>query len=53
MGLGAYDIFEAAGTIPDPQWPDVSFAELIRIAFRDRLVDRPDHPVIGRLRGQS
>ena len=42
---------EAADTIPDPEWPTLSFQELLRIAFRDRLIDRLDHPVIKRLRG--
>jgi hypothetical protein len=51
MDLGAYVPYEAAGSIPDPEWPAVSFRELLRIAFRDRLVDRLDHPVIKRLRG--
>ena len=45
MSLGAYEMFEAASTIPDPEWPELSFQELLRIAFRDRLVDRLDHPV--------
>ena len=51
MSLGAYEIFEAASTIADPQWPELTFQEFLRIAFRDRLVDRLDHPVIKRLRG--
>ena len=51
MALGAYEIFEAASTIADPKWPDLTFQEIIRIAFRDRLVDRLDHAVIKRLRG--
>jgi hypothetical protein len=51
MGLGAYEMHEAAATIPDPVWPELSFQEMLRIAFRDRLVDRLDHPVIKRLRG--
>jgi hypothetical protein len=51
MSLGAYEMFEAAGTIPDPVWPELSFQELLRIAFRDRLVSSLDHPVIKRLRG--
>ena len=51
MSLGAYEIFEAASTIPDPEWPELPFQELLRIAFRDRLVDRLDHAVIKRLRG--
>jgi hypothetical protein len=51
MSLGAYEMFEAASSIPDPEWPELSFQELLRIAFRDRLIDRLDHPVIKRLRG--
>jgi hypothetical protein len=51
MGLGAYEIFEAEGSIPDPDWPDLSFEEIYRIAFKDRLIADPDHPVIKRLRG--
>jgi hypothetical protein len=51
MSLGAYEMFEAAGTIPDPEWPDLPFQELLRIGFRDRLVDRTDHAVVKRLRG--
>jgi hypothetical protein len=50
MSLGAYEIVEAA-TTAEPEWPAVSFRELLRIGFRDRLVDRLDHAVIKRLRG--
>jgi hypothetical protein len=53
MALGAYQIFEAASVIPDPDWPSVSLMELLRIAFRDRLVDSPDHAVLKRLRGET
>ena len=49
--LGAYDIFEPSASIPDPDWPDVPFKELLRIGFRGRLVDRLDHPLIAKLRG--
>jgi hypothetical protein len=51
MSLGAYEIFEAGGDLPEPVWPDHTFEELLRIAFRDRVVDRPDHPLVQRLRG--
>jgi hypothetical protein len=51
VALGAYEMFEAGGQIPAPQWPDLPFKELLRIGFRDRLIDRADHPVIRRLRG--
>jgi hypothetical protein len=51
MDLGAYEMHEATGSIPDPEWPDLSLPQLLRIAFRDRIVDRLDHPVIKRLQG--
>ncbi len=51
MGLGAYDIYPAMSTVAEPQWPDVSFNELLRIGFRDRVISNFDHnhPVIKRL----
>jgi hypothetical protein len=49
--LGAYEIFEAVSTVAEPEWPDATFQELLRIGFRDRLVDRLDHPLILKLRG--
>jgi hypothetical protein len=51
MSLRAYEIFEANGELPDPVWPDFSFQEILKIAFRDRLVDRADHPLVQRLQG--
>jgi len=51
MSLGAYEIFEAGGDLPDPVWSDFSFQEILKIAFRDRIVDRADHPLVQRLRG--
>jgi hypothetical protein len=50
--LGAYEIFRADGAIPDPEWPDLSLREILKIAFRDYYIDTPDHAVIKRLRGQ-
>ncbi len=51
MSVGAYEIFEAAGNIPDPIWPNLTFDEIYRIAFKDRIIRDPDHPVVKRLRG--
>jgi hypothetical protein len=51
MSLGAYEMVVAATTIPEPEWPELSMRELLKIAFRDRLIDRLDHPVVKRLRG--
>jgi hypothetical protein len=51
MSLGAYEILQAEAIAAEPKWPDVSFQELLRICFRDRLITGLDHPVVKRLRG--
>jgi hypothetical protein len=51
LSLGAYEIFEASGELPEPVWPEFSFQEILKIAFRDRIVDRPDHALVQRLQG--
>lgn len=51
MNLGAYEVYEAQGDLPDPEWPELSFAEIIRIAFKENFIKDPEHPVIRRLRG--
>jgi hypothetical protein len=53
MSLGAYEVFEATGSLSEPSWPDLPFEQLLEVAFRERIVDRPDHPLIERLRGTS
>jgi hypothetical protein len=52
MHLGAYEVFEAGGELAAPAWPEVSFTELLRIAFKGRFVDSLDHPVLRKLRGE-
>jgi hypothetical protein len=49
--LGAYEMFVAESTMSEPAWPEASFQDLIKLAFRDRLITKLDHPVIKRLRG--
>jgi hypothetical protein len=51
MALGAYEMATAGSVMSEPEWPDVPFQEIIRLAFRDRLITSLDHPVIKRLRG--
>jgi hypothetical protein len=52
MNLGAYEITEATAKMPDPEWPEYSFHDLLRIGFRDRVIGSLDHPVLKRLRGE-
>jgi hypothetical protein len=49
--LGAYEALQAADTLSDPEWPDLKFWDLIKIAFKDHLITSLDHPVVKRLRG--
>jgi hypothetical protein len=51
MSLGAYEMSVAESAMAEPVWPEASFQDLIKIAFRDRLITNTDHPVIKRLRG--
>ena len=51
MSLGAYESTVAESVIADPVWPEASFQELIRIGFRDRVIDVATHAVVRRLRG--
>jgi hypothetical protein len=54
MNLGAYEVFEASASIPDPPWPsDLTFDQMLAIAFKGRLVDSFGHPVLKRLRGET
>jgi hypothetical protein len=52
MALGAYEVYEAVGAIPDPEWPEVTMDEIVRIAVRGRVIDTLDHPVLKKLRGE-
>ena len=54
MALGAYETAIMEDPVPenDPTWPDVSFVELLRIAFQNgRFIETFEHPLIKQLRG--
>lgn len=53
LSLGAYEVFSASSDLQEPDWPPVSFQEILRIAFRDQYIDSIDHPVLRRLRGAA
>jgi hypothetical protein len=52
MGLGAYEVYEASGNLPDPTWPELTFPEILKVAFKGRYITEIEHPVIRRLRGE-
>jgi len=51
MSLGAYQIFLATAELPEPEWPEHTFSELVRLGFKGLIVDAPDHPLIQQLTG--
>lgn len=50
---GMYDIYEATTELPEPQWPDLTFAEILRLCFQDRHIKDRSHPLLRRLRGEQ
>ena len=46
-----YDAVVPIGTPPEPEWPDLSFRELLRLAFGDHVIDSLEHPIARRLLG--
>jgi len=51
MSLGANEITPAGIVMAEPVWPELSYEELLRIGYRDRMITMLEHPVILRLRG--
>jgi hypothetical protein len=51
MSLGAYDVIVAEKSLFEPKWPKLPMHELLRIAFKDKVISGPDHPVMQKLRG--
>jgi hypothetical protein len=51
MAAGTYDVDIAAAAIGEPDWPELSMSELLKLAFGERMITSLDHPVVKRLRG--
>jgi hypothetical protein len=52
MAAQCYEAFVAEGDLNEPNWPDISFRDILQRAFQNRLIDSPDHTVLRRLRGE-
>ena len=46
-----YVVFDAEGELPDPVWPDKTLNDLLKVAFKDRIIGHDDVPIMRRLRG--
>mgnify|MGYP007096399077 CR=1 FL=1 len=52
MQNGGYDVYQARATLPSPEWPEHAMDEIIKIAFRGRIINDLDHPVVQGLFGR-
>lgn len=53
LNAGRYEFVTSTAEIPEPNWPDKSFNELLKLAFQDFYIDTIDHHVLKRLRGET
>jgi hypothetical protein len=55
QGYDDYQIVPAKDpkAFPEPKWPTQSWEEIIRIAFKDRIIETEDHPGLLRLIGDK
>jgi hypothetical protein len=51
---GEYEIFDAQNQPPDPDWPDLTLPDMLRLAFTDRgmVIQDAEHPVVRQLAGR-
>ena len=51
MHAGGYDVYEAEGELPEPEWPAHDIEALVQVAFRGKIILGLDHPVVQSLLG--
>lgn len=49
---GYYEASKVKIEVAEPEWPTLSFEEILTRAFRGRYIDTLEHPVLKRLRGE-
>jgi hypothetical protein len=52
MAGGFYNVLSCTAAIPEPDWPELSFNDILPIGFRGKYIKDLDHPVLRRLRGE-
>jgi len=52
MHIGGYDVYEADGNLPEPEWPLHDIDSLVDVAFRGKIIDSLDHAVVQSLLGK-
>lgn len=52
MHVGGYDVYEAEGALPEPEWPEHTIEALFEVAFRGKIISTLDHPIVQSLLGK-
>jgi len=52
MHVGGYDVYEAEGELPEPEWPEHDIDALVQVAFRGKIINDLDHPMVQALLGK-
>jgi hypothetical protein len=52
MHLGSYEVFQPVADFPEPEWPDLSWDAILKLAFKNNVIDSVDHPALRQLRGE-
>lgn len=47
-----FECFVAKGELPQPEWPDITFDEILDLAFAGRVIESANHPVVKALNGE-
>jgi hypothetical protein len=50
---GSYQCYFPNGRIPEPTWTNTPFSEILRLAFKNRVIRGVDHPIIKDLCGEA
>ncbi|MCA9467918.1 MAG: hypothetical protein KC643_21075 [Nitrospira sp.] len=51
--LQGYEPFAAVNPFSEPEWLDLDFQAILQLAFQDRIIQDPNHPVLKKLRGEQ
>ena len=52
LHIGGYDVYEAEGLLPEPDWTEANIETLVEVAFRGKIIAALDHPVVQSLLGR-
>ncbi len=51
--IGCYEAHVAVSLMQEPEYPEMTFEEIVDLAFKNRVIESLDHPVIKKLRGEQ